>query len=139
MYKRQELAARPAAPRPVSKESLAAAAAFLAGGVAGASRTAVEGLTVRCTDWGGVVNCPRPFEAAVDLCRLAGLAPAALVSPLVPPPGAGGGPDASNAVAAGEPWSITIAQLVEARRAQAETSVHVHGPRVRLPTRYGVF
>lgn len=106
---------------------LATAATHFAGNDAEKARTALAGFDVRCTDWGGVVNCPRPLEAAVDLCRLAGLVPAALVCRYEPP---GGAPP---------PWAIRIRDLVELRRSRAGENVRRHGPRVRMPTRHGDF
>ena len=57
---------RPIENRP-ARGWLAAAAASLVGSDAEVAKDALRGLTVRCTDWGGVANCQRIFEAAVDL------------------------------------------------------------------------
>jgi 3,4-dihydroxy 2-butanone 4-phosphate synthase/GTP cyclohydrolase II len=122
---------------PAMATQLALAASSLIGGDPEQAGVALRGSTVRCTDWGGVVNCQRVFEAAVDLSRLAGLIPGALIC-------RSGGERA----AAVEPWArdesrclptVTIRQIVDYRRERATSTLLRTGPRVRMPTRHGNF
>jgi 3,4-dihydroxy 2-butanone 4-phosphate synthase/GTP cyclohydrolase II len=92
--------------------------------------SALAGIDLRCVDWAGVVNCPRPVEAAVDLCRLAGLAPAAVLVRL---------PADSTDTGNGAAAEVSIAALAEFRKARARRHLPRSGPRTRLPTRYGNF
>lgn len=120
-----------AAPPPLQTDELVTAAGCLAGTSDASPQAALDGVNLCCADWGGVVNCPRPFEAAVDLCRLAGLAPAAVLSRYVPGRSREGG-------ARGLP-AVSIAALTEYRKLRASTPLPRSGPRTRLPTRYGNF
>lgn len=115
----------------VHPENLARAASCLAGTCVGETNATFTGLDIRCVDWSGVVNCPRPFEAAVDLCRLAGLAPAAILCRYVPG-------DSANPAVQAMP-SVAISALVDYRKARAGARLPRCGPRTRMPTRYGNF
>lgn len=122
--------ASPSADTAVLALRLALAAAGLSGTNAGLAQESLQGQMVHPVEWGGVANCPRTFEAAVDLCRLAGLVPAALVSsPL---------PDAAGRDVTHLP-TVYIRQIVDHRRGQVARSLRRHGPRVRMPTRHGSF
>ena len=114
---------------------LSRAADYLSG--AGPSEDPLRGLTVRCTDWGGVVNCPQIFEAAVDLIRLAGLAPVALIGRLR----MDGGPAGDSRLPGRMlDWrTVSINRIVEYRRERMTSTLIRNEPSVRLPTRYGSF
>jgi 3,4-dihydroxy 2-butanone 4-phosphate synthase / GTP cyclohydrolase II len=116
---------------------LAVAAESLTGANSKSVHEALQGVTIHCIDWGGVVNCQRVFEAAVDLGRLAGLAPAAVVCSLAENRAAM--VDAATRRELCALPTVTIRQLVDHRRAQAASKLLRSGPRVRLPTRYGSF
>lgn len=88
-------------------------------------------INVRCVDWGGVINCPRPFEAAVDLCRLAGLAPTAILWRFTPG-------DAESRVLHEVP-TVSIARLIEYRKGRGNVCLPRRGPCTRMPTKYGNF
>jgi GTP cyclohydrolase II len=115
---------------------LAQASAYLTGSRAGRGRDSLRDLTVRCTDWGGVVNCQRVFEAAVDLSRLAGLAPVALIGRAR----ADRRPDDSWGCEqpAAAP-TVSIRQVVDHRRGRVQAALLRNGPCVRMPTRHGNF
>jgi 3,4-dihydroxy 2-butanone 4-phosphate synthase/GTP cyclohydrolase II len=116
---------------------LTLAAASLAGSDPALAQGALGAFSVRCVDWGGVVNCQRVYEAAVDLSRMAGLVPAALVSR------PGGNPSQAIDPAIRQELcalpTVVIRQLVDHRRAQATSTLLRSGPRVRMPTRHGNF
>ncbi len=114
---------------------LAAAAARLAGNGAGLTRAAIDGLEVHCAAWGGVVDTPGPVEAAVDLARLAGLAPMALVSRLDLRGARSVDRDGEAAPCA----RVAIGDLVRFRRSRDSGGLRQRGPQVRLPTRHGEF
>ncbi len=122
---------------PQREPRLATAAASLVASDAELAKEALQGLTVCCIDWGGVANCQRVFEAAVDLCRLAGLMPAAVVCRIGPQRAAEIGPAARDELL-GLP-TVLIRQLVDHRRAQMASTLLRSGPPARLPTRHGNF
>ncbi|MDX1500780.1 MAG: GTP cyclohydrolase II [Thermoanaerobaculia bacterium] len=128
---------RPGAPMeakelgPLSAQRLARVAAQLANGDGAGSQARLDGVEVRCADWGGVVRTPLPLEAAVDLVRLAGQPPVALVSRVR-------SEEAAGYDCADLP-RLAISQLAAYRRARAPVLLRRHGPRVRLPTRHGAF
>lgn len=119
-----------------SVSQLALAAAQLAGSDAENAQAALHGFVIRCSDWGGVVNCPRAFEAAVDLSRLAGLVPAAVVCRISKRATGNDAPFGDETFC---PPTVLIRSLVEYRRARANSMLTRHGPRVRMPTRHGKF
>ena len=98
---------------------------------------------------GGVLERPGHTEAAVDLCRLAGLAPVAVIAELVNDDGSTMRlAQILDLGAAHELLTLSIADLAQWRREHepaATDSRPVQQPRVRrvaatsLPTRYGTF
>ncbi len=116
---------------------LAAAAVSLVGTDAELAKYALRDLTVRCTDWGGAANCQRIFEAAVDLTRLAGLSPAAVVWRLGATRAANLDPSVRDELL--DLPTVLIRQIVDHRRAQMSATLLRSGPGVRMPTRYGNF
>ena len=123
--------------RTTTAAKLAAAAASLIGSDVELAKDALRGLTVRCTDWGGVANCQRIFEAAVDLARMAGLMPAAVIWQLAPERTAKLEPSLHDELL--DLPSVLIRQLVDHRRAQMSATLLRNGPPVRMPTRHGNF
>ncbi len=130
-----EFASR-AAERSLLPSLVALAATRLAGTDPAEAQAALPDFTVRCSDWGGVVNCPRVYEAAVDLSRLAGLIPAAVICRV-------GENHSSNGAAQQKgmphPPTVLIRDLIEYRRNRAGIMLTRHGPQVRMPTRHGKF
>lgn len=111
-------------------QKLARAAAALAGTSSVQAREALQDQPVYPVAWGGLATCQCAPEAAVDLCRLAGLVPAALVSR----------PRSNDAdMDVDCPPSVRIRQILDYRRARLAPSLCRIGPRVRMPTRYGLF
>lgn len=87
---------------------------------------------------GGVLQLPGQAEAAVDLARLAGLKPAAILCSLVRPDGSlGRRGDLTQYAARGRLRIVTIPDLVE-YRLRTERLVERRAS-VRLPTKYGDF
>jgi 3,4-dihydroxy 2-butanone 4-phosphate synthase / GTP cyclohydrolase II len=113
---------------------LARAAASLASADPQLAQAALEGLTIRCIDWGGAVNCQRVFEAAVDLTRLAGLSPAAVMARVGPHALASATGDRLESLP-----GVLIRDVVDHRRGRVAGSLQRSGPRVRMPTRHGNF
>ena len=126
-----------AADRTTTAARLAVAAASLVGSEAELAKDALQGLTVRCTDWGGVANCQRIYEAAVDLSRMAGMIPAALVWQLGTERAANLEPSLRDELL--DLPTVLIRQLVDHRRAQMSATLLRNGPPVRMPTRHGNF
>lgn len=93
-------------------------------------------LPLRARD-GGVLDRPRPAEAAVDLCTAAGLAPAAAVATVVDEAGevARGTALAALAERAGLPV-VRVSQVVARRRTEPPVRAAASAT---LPTRHGVF
>jgi 3,4-dihydroxy 2-butanone 4-phosphate synthase/GTP cyclohydrolase II len=121
--------------QPWSPSDIAAAATSLAGNDPAAARAALRNFTVRCSDWGGVVNCPRVYEAAVDLSRLASLMPAAVVfkTTAARPNGSALSYESTQLP------TVLIGDLIEYRRSRTGSMLRRHGPQVRMPTRHGRF
>ena len=124
----------PAEPWP-NPSALTRAATRLAAPGAKADVDLFTGLSLHCADWAGVINCPQPCEAAVDISRLAGLTGAAVVA-------------ATNGAAQNDLMlrteiealpTVGIGQLIDYRRARSLAGLHRCGPKIRLPTRYGRF
>lgn len=82
--------------------------------------------------WGGLLVCPTPIEAVLDLARLTGLRPAGLVCKLAAHP--------AGAFAARHGLkTVAITHLIEhCRRRGRGKLVRMPVP-ARLPTRYGIF
>jgi 3,4-dihydroxy 2-butanone 4-phosphate synthase / GTP cyclohydrolase II len=86
--------------------------------------------------WGGVLACPTPVEAAVDLARLAGLGPVGLVCKLTR---RGGAEPLADFAARHGLAVVGLTHLIAHRRQQANGHLVRLPESVRLPTRYGVF
>jgi 3,4-dihydroxy 2-butanone 4-phosphate synthase / GTP cyclohydrolase II len=82
--------------------------------------------------WGGLLVCPTPVEAALDLARLAGLRPVGLVCKLAAHP--------ADAFAARHGLkTVAITRLIEHCRRQGRGKLVRLPVPARLPTRYGIF
>jgi 3,4-dihydroxy 2-butanone 4-phosphate synthase/GTP cyclohydrolase II len=97
---------------------------------------------------GGVLHRPGHTEAAVDLCRLAGLEPVAVIAELVNDDGTMMRQGSATALAAKEGLTLmTIADLIAYRRTKKDFPVDVEPQphrvllegEARLPTVHGVF
>ncbi|GAA1845960.1 hypothetical protein GCM10009836_26910 [Pseudonocardia ailaonensis] len=90
---------------------------------------------------GGVVERPGHTEAGVDLCRLAGLPPVALIAELVTDSGMAGIADAALLGAQHDLTVLTIADLVahRLRHGDGERARVTRAAATRLPTEHGVF
>lgn len=97
---------------------------------------------------GGVLHRPGHTEAAVDLCRLAGLEPVAVIAELVNDDGTMMRQGDASALAATEGLTLmTIADLIHYRRAKADLPLQVEPQphrvllegEARLPTVHGEF
>lgn len=82
--------------------------------------------------WGGLLVCPTPVEAVLDLARLAGLRPVGLVCKLAAHP--------AGAFAARHGLkTVAITRLIDHCRRQGRGKLVRMPVPVRLPTRYGIF
>ncbi len=97
---------------------------------------------------GGVLHRPGHTEAAVDLCRLAGLEPVAAIAELVNDDGTMMRQGDASALASKEGLTLmTIADLIHYRRAKKDLPLQVEPQRhrvlfegeARLPTAHGAF
>lgn len=88
----------------------------------------------------GVMTCPSPVEAAIDLGRLAGLKPTAVVRKLRLPAGAAGtGTAVTDFAEAHELPCVRIAEVITHRRHSAPLRPIQAAWGVRMPTRHGTF
>jgi 3,4-dihydroxy 2-butanone 4-phosphate synthase / GTP cyclohydrolase II len=95
-------------------------------------------LPLRARD-GGVLERPRPAEAAVALCAAAGLAPAAALATAVDEAGEVAGPSALDALARRAALPVVAVSQVVAHVAAARPPVLRAGASATLPTPHGTF
>ncbi|WP_433298074.1 3,4-dihydroxy-2-butanone-4-phosphate synthase [Pseudonocardia sp. CA-142604] len=93
-------------------------------------------LPLRARD-GGVLERPRPAEAAVDLCLAAGLAPAAALATAVDADGGVAG--CGNLGALAEQHGLAVVRVSDVVAWRAERRPVHRGPSTTLPTVHGLF